>query len=994
MSRNGYLFEEDSEYDSVATQTQESSDEEGDYNVEELLAEKKSGEDGMKHYLVNWQGYPDYRMTWEPEHHVASEVLLKQWEERKKLIAQGKVQPFDVDAWEARKNKWRAEREDRARRRKIKLRKRRMRQGLPISTSASDEEFDSGKPLGSRRSRGKALDSGDEDVIMGGTSPKKRVKPPAVKPRKGIAQRLNVSRRRVIEESDDESEHTSLFEEETRQGLPHPADENRSPAALEGSKTSRLPTTITPKPAVMQSAQQTEPALQKKVGPGLVRLRRPTVNTDQPTAKKSKKNVLGHNPFAPKAPHRQQALREKPKDQQGAHFKNLSQMSRMNAYGRIEPQPDINQLTFVDMNKDDPVQNQVKPSGMASTEVPNAPREMVTTAPTKVPRAPSEMHSAYSRRTPPAEPQRRSSSPPTRPPPVDPRRRKTEVCFYWLDGTCAYTEETCNYANHAVDYAANVPQFQPQQGQEQVQGSMQGVWPGQQVQGSMQGAWHAQDKTTCIYWQRDGECKRGASCSFAHFDTGLYSKKWHSLSETEKAEMNDRTTRNDHLRNERHHGQAPGKRRMCSYWQKGFCKFSAEECRFAHYDTSGNVPIAIGERLTSSNDAQSPVDVLPRVHQMQGRMSIGGPGSPALESARSSSNTGTPIRSPAIQLDGAASRLQHGQMFDASDTFCRDSAQVPVDQDLLNLDMDYLFEGVHKNLQGQSVFILWPSNRHSVLQNLQKRFLNAGCKLYTSEIPGAWDNFRTKHFKLSLILVHRDVQLWRVPGLNDFLQVASGHVQFFRVNTPDTRVAAEAEDDELEQAPGYAYQRIFPDGRITYITDDVFVYYPQKALAIIQDVLKRGKGRNAKIATRPGIKDWIYKLALDNTAERGRQQSPEYVHLYHAICDLCPPEDEDPYDPPNPLPSSTLVSAPVDELPSFVGMWESQPQKATSYMVEWFAGWCLMNVEKFRRFVVCHEPKAGGEDGDVERWRKDFRHIGVMTPEQLLEQVREQVRKK
>ncbi|KAH9845242.1 Chromatin organization modifier domain [Teratosphaeria destructans] len=989
MSRPGNLFEEDSDYDSVATETQESSDEEGDYNVEELLAEKISSEDGMKYYLVNWQGYPDYRMTWEPEEHVASEVLIQQWQERKKLIAQGKVQAFDVDAWEARKDKWRAERDDRARRRKIKLRKRRMRQGLPVSTSAADGEPGGGKSRDSRRSRGKALDSGDEDVIMGGTSPKKRVKPPAVKPRKGIAQRLNVSRRRVIEESDDDdSEHLSLFEEETQHGLPHLADEQRPPAAPEESKTPRPPTHTAPRDTVVQSGQQTGPDPQKKVGPGLMKTGRPTVNADQPTAKKSKKNVLGPNPFAPRASYRQQTLREKPKDQQGAHFRNLSQMSRMNAYDRTEPRPDINQLTFVDISKGDSVANQVKPSSTTSTVIPKAPREIEITAPTRLSKAPPAIHSAYSRRTPPPEPQGRSSSPLTRPPSVDPRRRKTEVCFYWLDGTCSYTEETCNFAHHAIDHAATTPQFQPQQEQEQGQGSMQGAGPGQPAQGSTS-AWHGQDMTTCFYWQRDGECNRGNHCSFAHADAGVYSKKWHLLSETEKAKLRDRKPRNDHNKDEHHPGQAPGKRKTCSFWQNGSCRYSAEECKFAHYDTSGDVPIAMGERLTSSNDAQSPADVSLRVHQMQGRrMSIGGPGSPALESARSSSNTGTPICSPLLQLDGAGSRLQHDQVFDASDTACRDSAQGLVDHDLLNLDMNYLFEGVHKPPPGQNVFILWPSNRHAELQKLQQRFLDVGCKVHSSGIPAAWDNFRTKHYKLSLVLVHREMQLWRVPGLNEFLQIASGHVQFFRVDTPDTRVVAGAEDDELGQTPGYTYQRIFPDGRITYITDDVFIYHPQKALAIIQDVLKRGKGRNAKIATRPGIKDWLCKPALDDIAGRGTQQSPEYMHLYQAICDLCPPEDEDPLDPPNPLPSSTLVSASVDELPSFVEMWDSQPRKATSYMVEWFAGWCLMNVEKFRRFVVCHEPKAGGDDGDVERWRKEFQHIGVMTPEQVLEQVR------
>ena len=185
-----------------------------------------------------------------------------------------------------------------------------------------------------------------------------------------------------------------------------------------------------------------------------------------------------------------------------------------------------------------------------------------------------------------------------------------------------------------------------------------------------------------------------------------------------------------------------------------------------------------------------------------------------------------------------------------------------------------------------------------------------------------------------------------------------------------------------------------------FLTDKIFVYYPEKATEILDQFMesrasKPVGGRFDRIVARPGVKDWIRKLANEKLTERGRPDT-RWLPLYLRICKLCPPEDEEPYALPNPLPSASLVSIPAESLPSFRGLWERDEVAATNLMIEWFAGWSVMNAVKFRRFYVCYEPK-GGEgvpDGngrfqvvsDPRGWSKRYNHIRVQRPDEMIKE--------
>ena len=70
-----------------------------EYEVDGILAERDDGA-GSKLYLVQWQGYPLHRCTWEPSENFGNEETFEDWEHGKHLIQQGERLAFDLEAFE------------------------------------------------------------------------------------------------------------------------------------------------------------------------------------------------------------------------------------------------------------------------------------------------------------------------------------------------------------------------------------------------------------------------------------------------------------------------------------------------------------------------------------------------------------------------------------------------------------------------------------------------------------------------------------------------------------------------------------------------------------------------------------------------------------------------------------------------------------------------------------------------------------------------------
>ena len=101
---------------------------------------------GRVEYLVKWEGYDEHCNTWEPADNFRSSHTLKEWLEKKMRVTRGLDQPFDMDAFDKRKqaivNSIAA--------RKERRRQKRKQRGIRVessSTSSDAPSSDSDLPL-------------------------------------------------------------------------------------------------------------------------------------------------------------------------------------------------------------------------------------------------------------------------------------------------------------------------------------------------------------------------------------------------------------------------------------------------------------------------------------------------------------------------------------------------------------------------------------------------------------------------------------------------------------------------------------------------------------------------------------------------------------------------------------------------------------------------------------------------------------------------------
>ncbi|KAK1809987.1 hypothetical protein LTR12_015664 [Friedmanniomyces endolithicus] len=1151
-------FIEEVDEDSVASETTQDSDQEDEnYNVDEILAEDRDSEDagGGMRYLLKWTGYPLMRSTWEPAAHIHTDLVVKQWEERKRREGLGQVEAFDLEGWNAKKDKLAEEKLERVRRRKAKRRRR----GVAVSSDEDYQDENAGGARSPNRKRFPRLDSDDEEVVEAGQVAKRqrRVNSAPVK-RKGIAQKVSSVRKHVDTSFEDEmgatvpntqdSDFNSLFEEGSQPIYPD-VEPSAKPKPVPNAKAAppvKAPTGV-PKLAILHAQQGS--SADNAVG----------------TARRTKdQNVFANFPDTGKK--RRQHARvsgETRKDSADPKFSKLSIQNRYQKFGRNEPAPDINALSMID----------------PKTGKIEAPRVTSTSA---------AIPDAYGRRrSPPRAERQRSLTPPPPPPPAQPIQAVLHPGTIAPSGqkrtrnqSCRATAETCNFAHYNIEDNDVLPHFVPEMPSMAVQPAEDTPMMLQPLYQSTlsTGTWAPKKHTMCYYWLRNGCPVPEDECEFAHRFTDNFPRR--ALQEPE------------FVRN-----VVERKNTTCQAWLADKCGFSDDQCKFAHHnsetvfgppatfigptgDTRPNTTCFFwnknkgdcrkGEECPYAHRYTGTVANPPPGYRMpDGQdfpVSLYCPASPPMRPTtgmepavtipfRAAETMSTPIfeapptngsttelnRTVRFQLPqneappapiyndlnskimptavevrcgnataadnvkvvAADLHVSGGSMFEelfypirkgvylmpdsmitAKDVqtymagLVQEAAQWPagsmVPAEASRLDADAIVEccklhasgliamqdkytlllypayddewrflekpdvpmvpnaplrflfmpplkgtrskraittpshlqrapvtvTVAKDILGvdarklliekdgkpadTSVFLAWPQEHDAELEVLVKSFQELNCKVYHSGTPGAWQNFRRRYYKSCLILVHPETPLWEIPRLHSIL--LNGGVRVFSIGLQ--RTASQSL---------YGCERLFPIGKVTFITDDVFVNHPEQASQIIQLFLDNNKakppgGEIDKIAARPGVKDWLRQLATERTRDGNDKR---WLRLYYDICQLCPPQDEDPYDLPNPSPTSHLVSLPSRELPSFVGLWERDPEAATDAMVEWFAGWSVLNASKYRKFLVCHEPEKGtmvtDENGqtryhvapDPRGWAKRWQHIDVQRPEQF-----------
>ncbi|KAK4505045.1 hypothetical protein PRZ48_003008 [Zasmidium cellare] len=319
-------------------------------------------------------------------------------------------------------------------------------------------------------------------------------------------------------------------------------------------------------------------------------------------------------------------------------------------------------------------------------------------------------------------------------------------------------------------------------------------------------------------------------------------------------------------------------------------------------------------------------------------------------------------------------------------------------EDLVHLDSETIFpEKELKKHPVRAVFLMIPADHQAELAVFKEYFAALKCKVYHSGQAGAWDYFRKKFSSSCALIVHPDVQLWRIPELYAFLASTGGGVRMFSIGVNPTVALLE------EREPEFTCDRLFPHGMVIFITDDTFRNDPEQATSIINAFIEAHRpkppgGETSRIAARPGILEWLLNLVVENTADRGRKDD-RWMALYNAMCKLSVLDlkdedlDDDPELADDPL---FLISLSPELLPAMEDLKATGDRDAATDMaVDWFAGWSLLHASSFRKFVVCHEARVGVDEAmngsvpqtDPRGWGRKYQHMGVVRAKDALQMV-------
>ncbi|KAL7267071.1 hypothetical protein RUND412_010358 [Rhizina undulata] len=130
-------FDEEFNSDNVSLNSSVSSEDNPDetYLVEEILAEKFFGAEGVHKYLVKWSGYPIERASWEPIEMFDDKNTINEWKvARERKDASGNASPpFDAQKWDRDRSE-----EERQRRRRHE---RRQQKRSKLTRNRAAEKF-------------------------------------------------------------------------------------------------------------------------------------------------------------------------------------------------------------------------------------------------------------------------------------------------------------------------------------------------------------------------------------------------------------------------------------------------------------------------------------------------------------------------------------------------------------------------------------------------------------------------------------------------------------------------------------------------------------------------------------------------------------------------------------------------------------------------------------------------------------------------------------
>lgn len=452
----------------------------------------------------------------------------------------------------------------------------------------------------------------------------------------------------------------------------------------------------------------------------------------------------------------------------------------------------------------------------------------------------------------------------------------------------------------------------------------------------------------------------------------------------------------------------------CYYWGKlGNCVKTAEECSFAH-EYTGTIAGAPGSFLDSVRKAsteqvnQTPVNY-ERRQQIETAM-------PTREEPFQQGRTAPPTvqAAPNFVEEDSALPMDSSPMLDDAVAlrkpgtgYVGPNPRTSIAEDLSlagksvdKLDMSTILSKNGKHIE--NVYVLMPPERNGERELLVNLFTKFKCKVFDSGTPQHWNFF--KSFNESVVIIHPSETFnGSLPGFASYM--LRKRVWVFSIGVHETW-------DEADQPVRmYEAKRVFPHGIMTFISDDIFVYYPEKATEVIQAFHKKAQskpkgGEISKIGARPGIRGWLADLAAKKIQEGGEEsEGGRYVECYDALCELCPLEDYDPWEMEMghmvPKEEALLWSVAEQDLPSFQGLWEKDEARATDMMANFFAGSAVEKMADFQRYCFIYQrpdqedenmevpasqlaPQEKIDQVDPKGWMRRYNHVKVMSADKWL----------
>ena len=680
-----------------------------------------------------------------------------------------------------------------------------------------------------------------------------------------------------------------------------------------------------------------------------------------------------------------------PKDSTAPKFKNLSTQNRFQSYSRNEPAPDINALVMLDLKTGKPLSDQAEHQSAA--EVPATPSEPIVpksaeTEPSQplfveeapVQAAPSEPNdprpstsaqgAAQDRSKDAAQPEPAASTTQQKERPKLTTTLSNNASSRSTDIHCAYGRRTPPQERRRRSPSPITPQ--PAASDKFPTSDLPANHP---------------KRTICRFWQA-GNCQYTAeTCRFAHSYVNTVSKT---------------------------------KGITCYYWFNGYkCNKSAETCDFAHEDTGvyagrpgtfltkhrmsygAQVQLSANE-IPVNHERRQQADAAPMYGEPQQAPMIVPTPTDAMHTAMDDSILPADTM-PFVNANADETAFMDEEKAQATTQTIKQDLEL-AKKSIGELDASVIFNRGKSEIK--RVYVLMPPERDGERELLVQSFKSFNREVYHSGMLQHWDFFRKSSAdKESLIVIHPTEQfLGTIPNFANYIQ--RGKCAVFSIGVH--------EDWERSNQPvrRYKARRVFPHGGITFISDDVFEYYPEKAVEIIQEFHAKAKTKppgaeTSKIGARPGIRDWLASLAVKKLEEGGENYTDDrYVKCYEAICDLCPLEHYDPWEMEQgcmvPKDDALLWSVAEQDLPSFQGLWEKDEAKATDMMANLFAGTALERMSDFLRYSFIYQrPDQVGLSGEVTAsqlppqvvldqvdprgWMKRYNHIEVLTPDRWLE---------